>query len=88
MLPAAVWDRVAPHFGLSLDEPARRRMQESSPAYSKSPIGRLRAYADDSARKRAAASATLLAAIDTHAGPARARLDAMYAAQRGPDRAE
>jgi hypothetical protein len=83
-LPASVWDQVAPHFGLALDEPTRRRMRESSGTYSKSPVGRATAYSDDSERKRASATVALLAAIDAYARPARARLEAMHAARRGP----
>lgn len=73
-LPAAVWEAVAPLFGLAIGEDARRRMAAAARTYSKSPLGNSTAYADDSARKRAAASAALRAAIDAHARPAFDRL--------------
>lgn len=78
-LPAAVWDTVAPHFGLAMNEDARRRMARAASNYSKSPVGRVSAYADDSARKRAAASAELRGAIDVFARPALQRLLALHA---------
>ncbi|OBK41491.1 hypothetical protein A5658_18530 [Mycobacterium sp. 1245111.1] len=34
-LPAAVWQRVAPHFGIEVDPAARERMTEQSQFYSK-----------------------------------------------------
>jgi hypothetical protein len=34
-LPAAVWDRVAPHFGIEIDAAAIERMTEESRFYSK-----------------------------------------------------
>jgi hypothetical protein len=34
-LPAAVWDRVAPHFGIEIDAAAIERMTEQSRFYSK-----------------------------------------------------
>jgi hypothetical protein len=37
-LPAAVWDRVAPHLGLELDPTAVARMTAESRWYSKSPV--------------------------------------------------
>jgi hypothetical protein len=84
-LPAGwIWDgtdQVAPHLGLALGEPPRRRMRESSGTYSKSPVGRATAYSGDSERKRASATVALLAAIDAHARPARG---AMRASRRGP----
>jgi hypothetical protein len=36
-LPAAVWQRVAPHFGLEIDAVAIKRMTEQSRFYSKDP---------------------------------------------------
>ena len=73
-LPAAVWEAVAPQFGLAIGEDARRRMAAAGRTYSKSPLGKSAVYADDSARKRAAAPETLRAAIDAHARPAFDRL--------------
>ena len=36
-LPAAVWQRVAPHFGIEIDAAAIERMTERSRFYSKDP---------------------------------------------------
>jgi hypothetical protein len=36
-LPAAVWQRIAPHFGLEIDAAAIERMTEQSRFYSKDP---------------------------------------------------
>ncbi len=40
-LPAAVWKRVAPHFGLEADPSAIDRMIEESRFYSKDPTRRV-----------------------------------------------
>jgi hypothetical protein len=40
-LPEAVWQRVAPHFGLGADPPAIQRMLEESRLYSKDPAPRV-----------------------------------------------
>jgi hypothetical protein len=36
-LPAAAWQRIAPHFGLEIDAAAIERMTEQSRFYSKDP---------------------------------------------------
>ncbi len=73
-LPDAVWDVAAPHFGLAVNDDERRRMAAAGRRYSKSPVGRAAAYADDSERKRDAASDALRRAIDEFARPAYDRL--------------
>jgi hypothetical protein len=78
-LPASVWEVVAPHFSLTAGATERQRMAEAARSYSKSPLGKATAYADDSARKRAGASAVLLAAIDEFARPALSRLMSRHA---------
>ena len=40
-LPAAIWQRVAPHFGLEVDAAAIERMTEQSRFYSKDPAPRV-----------------------------------------------
>jgi hypothetical protein len=75
-LPSAVWEVVAPHFGLTLSEGERQRMAGAARSYSKSPFGRPAAHEDDGARKRAAASAALRQAVDRFARPAYDRLKA------------
>ncbi len=40
-LPDAVWQRIAPHFGLDIDPAAIARMTDESRFYSKDPSGRL-----------------------------------------------
>ncbi len=40
-LPAAVWQRVAPHFGLEADPAAIQRMMEESRFYAKDPAARV-----------------------------------------------
>ncbi len=49
-LPDAVWQRVAPHFGLSTDAAAIARMIDESRLYSKDPAGRV--FAGDAAKLR------------------------------------
>ena len=78
-LPSSVSDTVVPHFALRIGERERARMAEASRRYSKSPVGKETAYADDSARKRAAASAPLRLAIEAFARPALSRLLAQHA---------
>jgi len=78
-LPSSVWDTIAPHFSLAIGERQRARMAEVSRRYSKSPVGRETDYADDSARKRAAASAPLRLAIESFARPAWSGLLALHA---------
>jgi hypothetical protein len=49
-LPAAVWERVAPHLGLDVDSAATKRMIEESRFYSKDPAPR--AFAGDTPERR------------------------------------
>ncbi|MGO9254447.1 MAG: hypothetical protein ACLP5J_24580 [Mycobacterium sp.] len=49
-LPDAVWQRVAPHFGLATDPAAIARMIDGSRFYSKDPAGRV--FAGDLAERR------------------------------------
>ncbi|MGB8208677.1 MAG: sulfotransferase [Mycobacterium sp.] len=51
-LPAAVWQRVAPHFGLETDAAAIDRMIEESRFYSKDPASRI--FAGDAPERRLA----------------------------------
>ena len=80
-LPGATWEVVAPHFGLSVDGPARARMQEAAGMNSKAPIGRPEKFAGDTEAKQAAASEVLRRAIDTYARPALDRLKALHAGE-------
>ena len=52
-LPVAVWRRVAPHFGLEVDDAAIERMIEESRFYSKDPSSRV--FTGDAAERRPAA---------------------------------
>jgi Sulfotransferase family len=54
-LPAAVWQRVAPHFGLEADAAAIERMIEESRYYSKDPESRI--FTGDAPERRAATEA-------------------------------
>jgi hypothetical protein len=54
-LPAAVWQRVAPHFGLEADAAAIERMIEESRYYSKDPESRI--FAGDAPERRPATDA-------------------------------
>jgi hypothetical protein len=78
-LPSSVWDAVAPHFGLAIGAREQARMAELARRYSKAPVGKESTYADDSARKRAAASAPLRLAIEAFARPAWSQLLALHA---------
>lgn len=68
-LPSAVWESVAPHFGLAVDGAAQKRMAEAARANAKSPAAKTAAFESDSADKQAAASAALRRAVDTLARP-------------------
>jgi hypothetical protein len=68
-LPAAVWETVAPHFSLSIDEQERRRMAEAARNNSKAPPGRAVEFIRDDAAKQAAASVELRQAIESFARP-------------------
>lgn len=78
-LPAALWERVAPRFGLSVDSALRARMQAAAAMNSKAPVGRPAAFAADGEAKRAAASAGLREAVLGIARPAYDRLLATHA---------
>ena len=69
-LPGAVWNSLAPHFGLPQAEASRQRMAAAAQTYSKSPIGRATAFVPDDERKRSAASTELRRAVDALARPA------------------
>lgn len=49
-LPAAMWQRVAPHFGLETDATAIERMSAESRFYAKDPLPRV--FAGDAAQRR------------------------------------
>ena len=78
-LPVALWDRVAPRFGLTVDAALRARMQAAAQMNSKAPVARPAAFTGDSEAKRAAASSALREAVDRHARPALERLMALHA---------
>lgn len=82
-LPAAVWDAVAPHFGLVVDPPALKRMGDAARVDAKSPVSKPAAFTPDEATKRAAASPELRRAIDSIARPAFERLLALDPAVGG-----
>ena len=74
-LPAAVWDTVAPHFSLGIDDQQRGRMEQAARINAKSPVGQAAEFAGDVASKQAAASADLRDAVDQYARPALQRLE-------------
>ncbi|MGE0438412.1 MAG: hypothetical protein AB7P94_15855 [Steroidobacteraceae bacterium] len=63
-LPAAVWEVVAPHFSMPVDEAARARMAQAARRPAKAPVGATTAFNADSAAKQAAASDALRRAIE------------------------
>jgi hypothetical protein len=73
-LPAAVWDVVAPHFSLPMDDRQRQLIEAAARTYAKAPIDQPREFSSDAAAKQAAAPATLREAIDSFSRPA---LDAL-----------
>jgi len=75
-LPAAVWEVLAPHFSLALDERQRQAMREAARQYSKAPVGQPTDFAPDAASKQAAVSAALRQAVAALALPALQRLTA------------
>ena len=75
-LPAVVWDVLAPHFSLTIDEPQRQQMIQTASLYSKAPVGRPKGFAADTATKQAAVSTALRQAIAALALPALQRLTA------------
>jgi hypothetical protein len=78
-LPAAVWEFVAPHFSLPIDDLQRERMVQAARINAKAAVGKSAAYASDVARKQAAASAELRLAIEAFARPSLARLEKLHA---------
>lgn len=66
--------RVAAHFGLPLSASERALMEQAGTRDAKSPG---KTFADDTARKRAAAGPDILAAADRWMGPVRLRLKAL-----------
>lgn len=77
-LPAAIWERLAPHLGLAVEEGLRARMQGASTAYSKAPFGKPVEFVRDDTRKRADASQQLRRSVETFARPALERLAARF----------
>lgn len=77
-LPNAVWDALAPHFGLAVDEQTRSLMLAGSRAHSKSRLGESTVFSPDVSRKRGAASPELRRAIDAYARPELERLLASF----------
>jgi len=73
-LPAAVWENVAPHFGLSLGDAARARMSDAAGRNAKAKMGDASSFVPDSVGKRAEASEALRTAIDAIARPEYERL--------------
>jgi hypothetical protein len=65
-LPAAVWQRVAPHFGLDADAPAVARMTEESQFYAKDSATRV--FTGDALEQRSVTDA-MRAAAEHFAGP-------------------
>jgi hypothetical protein len=57
-LPQSAWEKVAPFFGLSVDDDRRRKMLELSKYYSKN-VSKKRAFESDSLAKQSRASETL-----------------------------
>jgi hypothetical protein len=78
-LPAAVWEIVAPHFSLSIDDQQRQRMAKAARTYVKAPLGKAMEFARDDAMKQAAASAGLRQAVDSFARPQLGHLGRLHA---------
>jgi len=78
-LPAAVWEVVAPHFSLSIDDRQRDRMAQAALIDAKAPVGKVVEFAGDAATKQAAASARLRQAVDAFARPPLQRLEERHA---------
>jgi hypothetical protein len=68
-LPQAVWNVLGPHFGLSIGDNLRDRMNAASRTYSKAAPDKPAAFIPDDEKKRAAASPALLQAIEAYARP-------------------
>jgi hypothetical protein len=78
-LPEAVWNQVAPHFGLPADEAVRDRMATVARTYSKAKSGDDAEFIPDAASKQAAASDDLRRAIGAFAVPELERLRSLHA---------
>jgi hypothetical protein len=78
-LPAAVWERVAPHFSQTVDGAVQARMQAAAAMNSRAPIGRPEKFAGDARSRQAAAGEALRHAIGENARPALQRLQARHA---------
>ncbi|MEQ1864241.1 MAG: hypothetical protein ABL996_06260 [Micropepsaceae bacterium] len=77
-LPAAVWEIVAPHFSLRVDDRQRQLIAQSARINAKAPIAKPLEFASDIATKQAAASAELRRAVDLFARPHLERLKARH----------
>ena len=77
-LPAAVWDVIAPHFGLAVDAAGRERMAGAARGNAKAPLAKPAAFSSDSAKKQSAASPALRAAVEVFARPNLIRLFALH----------
>ena len=82
-LPAAVWEIVAPHFGIATDSQQRQRMAEAARIDAKAPVGKATDFVRDTAKKQADASAALRQAIDAFARPPLARLEGIHMPHTG-----
>jgi hypothetical protein len=78
-LPAAVWDIVAPHFSLPVDDSQRQRIAEGARRHAKAAIGASAEFRSDAASKQSAASMELRRAIDSLARPQLERLLRLHA---------
>jgi hypothetical protein len=78
-LPAAVWNIVAPHFSLSIDDSQRERVAEAARRPAKAPVGTVAEFKSDAATKQDAASPALRRAIDSLARPHLERLTRLHA---------
>ena len=82
-LPAAVWETVAPHFSLSIEERQRQRMAETARNHSKAPPGKVVPFSRDDATKQAAASSALRQAVDSFARPSLEHLRGIHLDRQG-----
>ncbi len=73
-LPDAIWQRIAPHFGIELDAGMRERVAQAAGRDAKSPG---RAFRPDGAAKRARASAEVHDAAARWVAPALERVRAL-----------
>jgi hypothetical protein len=78
-LPAAVWNVVAPHFSLVIDDRQRRLIEEAARIDAKAPGGKPREFSPDAAMKQATASTALRQSIDAFARQPLERLERLHA---------